>query len=218
MKITRLFTIALAVAAPTVVLADDKKPDDTKEDKEVKETTSDIDKPKDTDLDSQDRVKQTSSDIDKTKDTTLDSKETVKLRAHVVPAVAGIEAADKAIGAIYELTSEETIDVRDVRDTVSLARQGISLAMDRAESLNGMSSLSEDADSETARAMTKLGDARTTLVRMEKQLKKGKLSATQIEQIHAAARDLHNDLSDASNAVEKVAKAYDVPTDFEFEG
>lgn len=202
MKITRLFTVALAVAAPSVVLADDPKSDDplTQEERQMKED------------------KETTSDIDKPTDTEVSSKETVKLRAHVVPAVAGIEAADKAIGALYELTSEDTINVRDVRDTVSLARQGISLAMDRAESLNAMTTLSEDADSEADRASTKLKEARTTLIRVEKQLKKGKLSANQVEQIHAAARDMHADLSDASNAVEKVAKAYDVPTDFEFEG
>lgn len=202
MKITRLFTVALAVAAPSVVLADDTKSDDlsTQEERQMKED------------------KETTSDIDKPTDTEVSSKETVKLRAHVVPAVAGIEAADKAIGALYELTSEETINVRDVRDTVALARQGITLATDRAESLNAMETLSDDADSEADRAMTKLKEARTTLVRIEKQLKKSQLSPNQIEQVHEAARDMHQDLSDASNAVEKVAKAYDVPTDFEFEG
>ncbi len=206
MKISRLFTVALAVAAPSIVVADDTKSEDLSKQeerqmKEDREATSDIDKPKVSDIESKD-----------------EDKDAMKLRSHVLPAVAGIEAADKAIGALYELTSEDTINVRDVRETVALARQAITLATDRADSLNAMTSLSDDADSEADRASTKLEEARTTLVRIDKQLKKGKLSRNQIEQVHEAARDVHQDLSDASNAVERVAKAYDVPTDFEFEG
>jgi hypothetical protein len=147
-------------------------------------------------------------------------KEASHVQSHVVPAIAGIEAADKAAAALYELSGGEQLDQKDAKETVKLARQNIQFALDRAEALSGMKTLSSDAKSEAKRATMKLREARETLTKLDKQVnkKQARISRNDSEMIREQAKDLHTDLSDAENAVERVAKAYDVPTDLEFGG
>jgi flagellar hook-basal body complex protein FliE len=194
MKVIRWFTFALALSLPSTLLADEMKD----EEKEITETEP------------EERAKET---------TEAEDRDTARVKSHLIPVVAGIEAADKGVAALYELAGGEEIDRKDAQAAVRLADEGLEMAFTRVQSLNKMKNLSEDAKSEADNAMTKLKDARTALNRIEKQVnKKQAISRNQVEQLREDAKDLHSVLSDAENSVEQVAKAYDVSTDLELEG
>jgi hypothetical protein len=187
MRLTRWFTLALALATPAVALAEGEKSERKAMDEKSKQKSE---------------------------------QDTVHVRSHVVPAVAGIQAADKAVAALFELSGEAQLDPADARRTVMLAKQGLTMAIERTNALDDKVDLSSDAQNEADRATTKLREARTTLTRLENRIgkKQARISRNAMEEIRENAKDLHSDLSDAENAVERVAKAYDVPTDLEFEG
>lgn len=205
----RTCLLALALTTPGVALADDPKTTDTTQ-------TEDKDKPTRTTMSTEDTTDDTADDVtDKTDKT---DKEMVRVRAHIVPTVAGIEAADKAVAALYELAGDEQLRPEDARRTIALAKQALAMSTDRLSDLEDMSGLSSDAKSEAESAATKLKDARTTISRLERQIGKrnATISRNTTEQIRSHAKDLHDDLSEAESSVENVAKAYDVPTDLEF--
>src|SRR5829696_5176976 len=87
MKCLRWVTLALALAMPSAALADDDR------------TTK-----KEIDIDVE---KKTAIDKDEPTAAGLDEAKRLHVKNHVVPGIAGVEAADKAIGAIYELSGTE---------------------------------------------------------------------------------------------------------------
>lgn len=139
------------------------------------------------------------------------------VKAHVVPTIAGIEAADKAAAALYHLSSGEELNRQDAQRTVQLAQQGLNLAYNRTQALGDMKDLSSDARSEVDAAETKLRDARQTLSKLQKKVGT-RIKTEDMEQIRDHAQNLHTNLSDAEASVDRVAKAYDVSTDLEFGG
>lgn len=201
--------LALAITTvPSLALAEDEpKPTETTEEETTETKTTETKETTDTTM-KEEEAEQEKKD-----------EKMVRVRAHIVPAVAGIEAADKAVAALYELSGDEQLRPQDARRTVALAKQGLAMSIERINALEDVADLSDDAKSEANRASTKLQEAKTTVTRLEKQIsKKGTISRNTAEQIRSDAKDLHTDLSDAGNAVEQVAKAYDVPTDLEFGG
>lgn len=149
--------------------------------------------------------------------TEIPKEQAMRVKTHVIGAVAGIEAADKAAAALYELAGTEQLQRKDAQKTVQLAKQGLDMALTRAQALDGMRELSSDARSEATTATNKLKEARTTLQRMEKQVA-AKMTRNDMEQLREHAQDLHTSLSNAENSVERIAKAYDVATDLELGG
>ena len=89
------------------------------------------------------------------------------MKSHLIPVVAGIEAADKGVAALYELAGAEELDRKDAQAAIQLADEGLEMAFTRVQTLNRMKNLSEDAKSEADNAMTKLKDARASLNRIE---------------------------------------------------
>lgn len=140
------------------------------------------------------------------------------VQSHVVPAVAGIQSADKAAAVLFELSGNEQLRQKDAQMTVDLAQRALAMALNRAEALEDMKGLSSDAKSEADRATTALREARTTLRKIDKQVGAKKMSPKQAEQLRVQVKDLHEDLTAAENAVEQIAKAYDVPIELEFRG
>ncbi len=139
------------------------------------------------------------------------------VKAHLVPAIAGIESADKAAAALYELSSAEQINRQDAQRTVQLAQQALNLAYGRTQALGNMKGLSSDARSEVDAAEAKLRDARQTLSQLQKEVGAG-TRTEDMKQIQDHAKTLHGDLSDAQKSVDRIAKAYDVSTKLEFGG
>lgn len=153
------------------------------------------------------------------KDTTAKKEKAAShVQSHVIPAVAGIQSADKAAAVLYDLSGNEQLRPKDAQTTVDLAQRALTMALNRAEALDDVAGLSSDAKSETARATTALREARTTLRKIDKSVGTKKLTPKQTELLKEQVKDLHEDLSDAENAVEQVAKAYDVPIELEFRG
>ncbi len=141
-----------------------------------------------------------------------------KINAHVIPIVAGIESADKATGVLYELAGSEQLTQKQAQETVELAQDALDLALDRATALDDVAGLSSDAKNEAERATTRLRDARSSLQDLEEQVsqKRTRVSRDDAERIREQAADIHENLSEAEDAIERIARAYDVPTDLEF--
>lgn len=151
-------------------------------------------------------------------DTARKQKAASHVQSHVVPAVAGIQSADKAAAVLYELSGNEQLRQKDAQATIDLAQRALTLALNRTEALDDMDDISDDAESQAERATVALREARMTLRKIDKQVGGKKLSPKQAEQLRAQVKDVHDDLIDAENAVEQIAKAYDVPIELEFRG
>jgi hypothetical protein len=197
MRRSSWLALAFALSLPSTLLADEDRAT----------TKSDDDRASDRRIDDED---------DRKPIRRVDENERVHVKNHIVPAMAGLEAADNALAAIFELAGTGNLDQKDARNAVKLAQHGLTMAIDDASSLNKMRGLSEDAQSEADRAVTTLRDARTKLQRIDNQVGRKTFSRNAVEQIRDQAKELHSDFSDAENALERVAKAYDVPTDLEF--
>lgn len=143
-----------------------------------------------------------------------------KVKAHVVPAVTGIQVADKAVSGLHELAGAEQLDKKDAQKTVKLAEDGIQMALTRTQALNKMKGLSADAKTEADSAMKTLKEARATLRQIQKKVRtmQARIPQKDLAQIREQAKTLHQNLTDAESSVEQVAKAYDVPTDLEMGG
>lgn len=153
------------------------------------------------------------------KDTTATTdKAASHVQSHVIPAVAGIQSADKAAAVLYGLSGNEQLRPKDAQTTIDLAQRALAMALNRAEALDDVTGLSSDAKTQATRATTSLREARTTLRKIDKQVGTKKMTPRQAEQLKEQVKDLHEDLSEAENAVEQVAKAYDVPIELEFRG
>ncbi len=144
--------------------------------------------------------------------------EAYRVRSHVIPTLAGIEAADKAVGVLYELSGSYQFSQNDAQDSLSLARQALDMALDRAASLQDTEGLSRNARAELERATRSLRQARTSLRQMNQQIgeRGGRMPMDRAERIREQARNVHEDLSQAEDSIERIARAYDVPTDLEF--
>jgi hypothetical protein len=194
MKVIRWFTIAAALSMPSTLLAQG-----------AQERPMEEQPPQQQGQEQQEKKSQAEMD---------------KVKAHVVPAVTGIQVADKAVSALHELAGAEQLDKKDAQKTVQLAEDGIQMALTRTQALNKMEGLSAEAKSEADSAMKTLREARTNLKAIQKkvQTKQARIPRKDIEQIREQAKNLHQSLSDAESSVEQVAKAYDVPTDLEMGG
>lgn len=148
------------------------------------------------------------------------NREASRVRAHVIPALAGIEAADKAVGVLYELSGSYQFGQNDAQDALSLARQALDMALDRAAALQDSAGLSRNARDELDRATRSMRQARTSLRQINQQIgeRRGRMAMDRAERIREQARDVHEDLSQAEDSVERIARAYDIPTDLEFRG
>ncbi len=146
------------------------------------------------------------------------ARELSGVHANVVPAIAGIEAADKAVAVLYELAGGEGLRQKDAQDTVALARQALDMALDRAAALDNVRGLSRDARTQLDRATRSLRQARTTLRRIDEQVgnRQARVPLDRAQRLRDQAGSMHEDLSDAEDSIERIAKAYDVPTDLEF--
>jgi hypothetical protein len=131
--------------------------------------------------------------------------------------IAGIEAADKAAATVYELAALEKMDGKDARQAIQLAKQGIDLAHERAKRLGGMKTLSDDARSEANTLTVRLDDARTTVQQLDKESARHHSPRRHGADPRAGA-ELHDTLTEAERAAERIARAYDVSTDLEFGG
>jgi hypothetical protein len=145
-------------------------------------------------------------------------KAATHVQTHIVPAIAGIQSADKAAAVLYELSGNEQLRQKDAQVTVNLAHQALTMAINRADALDDVVGLSSDAKTEAARASTALRQARMTLRKLDKRIGGKKWTPNEAEEIRVQVKDLHEDLSNAENAVEQIAKAYDVPIELEFRG
>lgn len=144
--------------------------------------------------------------------------EAYRVRSHVIPTLAGIEAADKAVGVLHELSGSYQFSQNDAQDSLSLARQALDMALDRAASLQDTEGLSRNARAELDRATRSLRQARTSLRQMNQQIgERGRrMPMDRAERIREEARSVHEDLSQAEDSIERIARAYDIPTDLEF--
>jgi hypothetical protein len=206
--------IALALVVPAAAQAQDRTPSDDVDTEAAPDTDKDM--PKDTPKDmpkDMPKDKETDKDMDHANADTA-----ARIEAHVIPVVAGIQSADKAAAVLFELSDNQRLVQKDAQRAVDLAQQGISMALDRAKALDTMDGLSTDAKSEADRAAEKLRDARTTLRQLDKQIGNKRLSQDKAQQVREHAKELHDDLIEAENAIRQVAKAYDVATDLEFGG
>lgn len=147
-------------------------------------------------------------------------REASRVRSHVIPTLAGIEAADKAVGVLYELAGSYQFGQNDAQDSLSLARQALDMALDRAAALQDTEGLARNARDELDRATRSLRQARTGLREMNQQIgeRRGRMPMDRAERIREQARNVHEDLSQAEDSVERIARAYDIPTDLEFRG
>jgi hypothetical protein len=132
-----------------------------------------------------------------------------KVTKHVLPAKAGIDAAEGAVMALDQLVQTEGIDPKDTRETLSLAQDGIKMALDRTRNLNKMAELSGDAKSSAKQVETSLNEARKNLQQLEKRAGK-KIAKKDVEQIREHTRQVHASLQEANSSLEQVARAYDV--------
>lgn len=148
----------------------------------------------------------------------MKEKMSTNVESHVVPAIAGIQSADKATAVLYQLATSEQLDPKDAQRAIDLAQQALALALNRAEALDGMRGISDNAQNQAERAKVALREARATLRTVDKQVGTKKLSLEKAEQLQAHANEIHEDLSKAEAAMESIAKAYDVPVDLEFRG
>lgn len=146
------------------------------------------------------------------------SDNAVQVQSHVVPAIAGIESADNLTAVLYELASNPQQRQKDAQMTIDLAQRALGLALDRAEALDGMKGLSDDAQEQAQQATMKLREARVMMRSIDKQVGGKKLTPKQSEIVRSQAKELHDDLSAAEESIERIAKAYDVPTELEFRG
>ena len=141
---------------------------------------------------------------------TTDSKK--KVTKQVLPAKAGIDAAEGAVNALHQMTEAEQFDPKDGRKSLELARDGIGMALERTQNLTNVAGLSKEAKSDARNVHSKLREARTTLDQVDKRMKQAKapLAEKEREQLREHMKDLQSDLSDAKSSLQEVATAYDV--------
>lgn len=147
-------------------------------------------------------------------------REASRVRSDVIPTLAGIEAADKAVAVLYELSGSYRFDRNDAQDSLSLARQALDMALDRASALQDNEGLSHNARAELDRATRSLRQARMGLREINQQVgqRRGRMPMDRAQRIREQARNVHEDLSQAESSISRIARAYDVPTDLEFRG
>ena len=148
----------------------------------------------------------------------MKNKAATQVQSHVVPAIAGIESADKLTAVLYELASNPQQRQKDAQMTIDLAQRALGMALDRAEALDDIAGLSNDAKEQAEQAAMKLREARVMMRSIDKQVGGKKLTPKQSEIVRSQAKELHDDLSAAEESMERIAKAYDVPTELEFRG
>jgi hypothetical protein len=146
------------------------------------------------------------------------SEQAQLISSHVVPTIAGIESADTAAAALYNMAgSGQKLDRKAVENTVQLAQQGIQIAMTRVQSLQKVKGLSQEDKDQANNVVQSLKQARTTVQQLQKKAGTAK-DPNAMEQIRQQTMELHNNLDQAQNAVEQIAKTHQVPTELEFEG
>jgi glucose/arabinose dehydrogenase len=141
---------------------------------------------------------------------TTDSKN--KVKKQVLPAKAGIDAAEGAVNALHQMAEGEQFDPRDGRKSLELAREGIGMALERTQKLTNVAGLSDESKADARNVHSKLREARTTLEQIDKRMKQAKtpLAEKEREQLGEHMKDLQSDLSDARSSLQEVATAHDI--------
>jgi hypothetical protein len=140
--------------------------------------------------------------------------QTSAVKSEVIPAMAAIHSTNMAAMALYELTSDETVQREAARNTMKLADAAVEIAQDSAQDLDGMKDLSQEMRTEANTAAKKLGEAAATIDRMQREMGGGKAAITgdDAQTLRKHASQLHGQLLDVERSLEKVAAEYGVPT------
>lgn len=211
MKVFRSWTVALALSTPAIVFAQGQQPPMQGQQHQQPGQQQQM-PPDDMQQGQQGQMQQGQMQQGQL------SQQAQMISSHVVPAIAGIETADKAAAALYKMTeSGQKLDQKAVKNTMQLAQQGIQVAMTRSQELQKVKGLSPEDKNQANNVVQSLKQARTTMQQLQKKASSAKDQAA-IEQLRQQTMDLHNNLDQAQSAVEQIARSHQVPTELEFEG
>jgi len=208
MKAFRSWTVALALSTPAIVFAQGaQQPGQQPRQQQQQQMPQDQQQMPQDQMQQQGQMQQGQM-----------SQQAQMISSHVVPTIAGIETADTAAAALYNMAgSGQKLDRKAVQNTVQLAQQGIQIAMTRAQALQKVKGLSQEDKDQANNVVQSLKQARTTVQQLQKKAGMAQ-DPNAMEQIRQQTMDLHNNLDQAQSAVEQIAKTHQVPTELEFEG
>lgn len=205
MKAFRSWTVALALSTPAIVFAQGQPGQQQPPGQQQQQMPQDQQMPPDQMQQGQMQQGQM-------------SQQAQMISSHVVPTIAGIETADTAAAALYNMAGTgQKLDRKAVQNTVQLAQQGIQIAMTRAQALQKVKGLSQEDKDQANNVVQSLKQARTSVQQLQKKASAATNQAA-MEQLRQHTMDLHNNLDQAQSAVEQIAKSHQVPTELEFEG
>jgi hypothetical protein len=129
-----------------------------------------------------------------------------KVKGELLSAMTGIRSANMAAMTVFELGGDRDPDREAMRETLELADDAVELAKDGARDLGGMQTLPEDLREDASTAAKTLGEADETVDRMEKALRGDPLA------LRKQAAQLHDQLMQAEQSMEKIATKRGIPT------
>lgn len=146
-----------------------------------------------------------------------DTKKQTEVKGYVLPILAGIKSAQMSAATLHELATSEPFARRDARKTAELAEQTVKIAREHAEALHKLTGLSPDARAQAEAAVTALRQARSSVDRIQRQVggQGAAFGRNEAENVRGESARLHTELSQAQSAIEQIARAYHISTSLE---
>lgn len=140
-----------------------------------------------------------------------------QVKAQVLPALAGVEAARVSVAALRELAMMQSLDRRDARRTAELANRGIEMAQERIEALGDMRQLSPEARNDVNTAERQLREARASIEQIHRDVGvvEGIVQRDEAQNVRARSEELHTQLAGAQRTIEHLAGQYRISTNLE---
>jgi len=193
MKTTRNLLVALALAIPSMAIAQASPPSQADSTAGTTPTTARDSEP-------------------------ADATMHAEVKGHVVPILAGIDAAQLSAAALFQLATPAPTDNKHVRRTAELAEQAVKLAHEEAEELGELDGLYADARTQAKAVAKKLEQAKASVDRIQRQVGviEGAFRRDDARMIQDDAKRLKMQLSDAKHAARELAGRYNVMTRVDF--
>lgn len=138
-----------------------------------------------------------------------------RVKGNVLPLAAGIKSAQASAAALQEMAASQPLDHSDARSAAELAEQGVDVAQERAENLTEVEGIKAQAD---VKAVTQaLNDARDTVEEIQRTVGfvQGPFESNDAQKVSKLSAQLHKQLEQAKQSMQKVADNYGISTDLE---
>jgi uncharacterized protein HemX len=149
---------------------------------------------------------------------TQDEKMTAEVKGRLLAAALGIQMGDAAANVLHQIATTEPLQRGDLRKVADLAEDAVDAARRNTKHIHAMKELPEAEKTEAKRAMDKLDEAHATVRKIKHQVGiiQGEFRKEPADNVMKDAMELHAQLGEAKQAIEKVAEAHGVSTDLGF--